>query len=92
MTTLERLTDSCGVVMAEDTNGNGVRITTKDIYYEVQRQGKILERIANSLPDTETKVDDHEVRLRRLEQRMGWIFGALGLLSALLGVFSVSLG
>ena len=89
---LERLIVGDVDVTAEDTSGNGVRITTKDIYYEVQRQGKILERIANSLPDTETKVDDHEVRLRKLEQRMGWIFGALGLLSALLGVFSVSVG
>ena len=64
----------------------------KDIYLEVQRQGRLLEKIANSLPDTESVVDDHEQRIRRLEMRMGWIFGALGLLGALLGVFSVSLG
>jgi len=74
-----------------DERTNGVRITTKDIFEEVQRQGRLLEKIANSLPDTESKVDDHEVRLRRLEMRMGWIFGALGLLGALVGVFSVSL-
>ena len=73
-----------------DERTNGVRITTKDIFEEVQRQGRLLEKIANSLPDTESKVDDHEVRLRRLEMRMGWIFGALGLLGALVGVFSVS--
>ena len=70
---------------------NGVRITTKDIFEEVQRQGRLLEKIANSLPDTESKVDDHESRIRRLEMRLGWIFGALGLLGALVGVFSVSL-
>ena len=64
----------------------------RDIYLEVQRQSKILERIANSLPDTEDKVDDHEKRLRVLEQKVGWIFGALGLLGALVGVFSISLG
>ena len=74
-----------------DERTNGVRITTKDIFEEVQRQGRLLEKIANSLTDTESKVDDHEVRLRRLEMRMGWIFGALGLLGALVGVFSVSL-
>jgi uncharacterized protein YeeX (DUF496 family) len=71
---------------------NGVRITTKDIFEEVQRQSRVLDRIAQSLPDTEDKVEDHEQRIRKLEMRMGWIFGALGLLGALLGVFSVSLG
>ncbi len=71
---------------------NGVRITTKELWIEIQRQGRLLEKIANSLPDTDSKVDDHEQRLRRLEMRMGWIFGGLGLLSALVGVFSFSLG
>lgn len=71
---------------------NGVRITTKDIFDEVQRQGRLLQKIAASLPDTEKIVEDHESRIRKLEMRMGWIFGALGLLGALLGVFSVSLG
>tara|TARA_S200002703_G_scaffold120075_1_gene105842 strand:+ start:1279 stop:1518 length:240 start_codon:yes stop_codon:yes gene_type:complete len=75
-----------------DTNSTAVKVTMKDIYLEVQRQGRLLEKIANSLPDTESVVDDHEQRIRRLEMRMGWIFGALGLLGALLGVFSVSLG
>jgi hypothetical protein len=63
----------------------------KDIFEEVQRQGRLLDKIANSLPDTETQVSDHEQRLRRLEMRMGWIFGALGLMGALVGVFSISL-
>jgi len=75
-----------------ENNTNGVRVTTRDIFDEVQRQGRLLDKIANSLPDTEKVVDDHEGRLRKLEMRMGWIFGALGLLSALVGVFSVSLG
>ena len=76
--------------MSEETNGNGVRVSMKDIYFEVQAQRKILDRIAASLPDTDARVDDHEQRLRKLEMRMGWIFGALGLLGALLGVFSFS--
>jgi len=77
--------------MTENHTG-GVRVTMKDIFEEVQRQGKLLDKIANSLPDTEGQVHDHEERLRKLEMRVGWIFGALGLLSALVGVFSVSLG
>jgi len=77
--------------MTENNHTGGVRITMKDIFEEVQRQGRLLERVANSLPDAESKVEDHEVRIRRLEMRMGWIFGGLGLLSALIGVFSFSL-
>lgn len=70
--------------MSEETNGNGVRITTRDIYFEVQRQGKILERIANSLPDTDDRVEDHETRIRKLEMRMGWAVGVFGFLAALM--------
>lgn len=73
------------------TDTGGVRVSMRDIYEEVQRQGRLLEKIANALPDAETKVNDHEIRIRRLEMRMGWIFGALGLLGALLGVFSISI-
>lgn len=74
------------------TDGNAsVRVSMRDIYQEVQRQGRVLEKIANALPDAEAKLSDHEQRLRKLETRVGWIFGGLGLLSALLGVFSFSL-
>jgi hypothetical protein len=75
-----------------EQNGATVRITTRDIYHEVQRQGRVLEKIANALPDAEAKLTDHEQRIRKLEQRVGWVFGGLGLLSALVGVFSFSLG
>ena len=78
--------------MNDDNQTNGVRITTRELYNELVRLAKLVERLANSLPDTETKVDDHEVRLRKLEQKAGWIFGALGLMGALLGVVSVSVG
>ncbi len=77
--------------MSETNGTGGVRVSMQTIFEEVQRQGRLLDRIANSLPDTETQVSDHEQRLRRLEMRMGWIFGALGLMGALVGVFSVSL-
>jgi len=78
--------------MSDDNQTNGVRITTRELYNELVRLAKLVERLANSLPDTETKVEDHEVRLRKLEQKAGWIFGALGLMGALLGVVSVSVG
>lgn len=74
-----------------ESSQSGVRVSMRDIYLEVQRQGRVLEKIANALPDAEAKVSDHEQRLRKLETRVGWIFGGLGLLSALLGVFSFSL-
>ena len=78
--------------MSDDNQTNGVRITTRELYNELVRLTKLVERLANSLPDTETKVEDHELRLRKLEQKAGWIFGALGLMGALLGVVSVSVG
>jgi hypothetical protein len=54
----------------------------RDIYLEVQRQGKLLEKIASSLPTQESKVEDHEARIRRLEMRMWQSVGAFGLLAA----------
>ena len=78
--------------MSDGVSTGGVRVSMRDIFEEVQRQGRLLDKIANTLPDTETQVRDHEMRLRRLEQRIGWIFGALGLLGAVVGVFSISLG
>lgn len=68
--------------MTENNGTGGVRITMKDIFEEVQRQGRLLEKVANSLPDTESKVDDHELRIRKLEMRMGWAVGVFGFLAA----------
>jgi len=56
----------------------------RDIYQEVQRQGRLLEKIANSLPSTEDKIDDHENRIRKLEMRMGWAVGGFGLIAAVM--------
>tara|TARA_R110000796_G_scaffold160719_1_gene277501 strand:- start:120 stop:356 length:237 start_codon:yes stop_codon:yes gene_type:complete len=69
--------------MAEDTDTVAVRVSMRDIYLEVQRQGRLLEKIANSLPDSEDKIDDHENRIRKLEMRMGWAVGGFGLLAAI---------
>ena len=62
----------------------GVKVSMRDIYLEVQRQGRLLEKIANSLPDSEAKIDDHEVRIRRLEQRMWQAIGMFGFLAAVI--------
>ena len=69
--------------MAEDTDAVAVRVSMRDIYLEVQRQGKLLEQIASSLPTQESKVNDHETRIRKIEMRMGWAVGSFGLLAAL---------
>ena len=62
----------------------GVKVSMRDIYLEVQRQGKLLEQIASSLPTQESKVEDHEVRIRRLEQRMWQAIGVFGFLAAII--------
>ena len=69
--------------MAEDMETAGVKVSMRDIYAEVQRQGKLLEKIANSLPDQESKVEDHELRIRKLEQRMWQVIGIFGFLAAI---------
>ena len=61
-----------------------VKVSMRDIYLEVQRQGKLLERVVNALPDSESKIDDHEVRIRRLEQRMWQAIGVFGFLAAVI--------
>ena len=68
--------------MSDETEGLAVRVSMRDIYLEVQRQGKLLEKIANSLPDSELKIEDHELRIRKLEMRMWQAIGAFGFLAA----------
>ena len=68
----------------ENNDTTGVRVSMRDIYAEVQRQGKLLEKIANSLPDQESKVEDHEIRIRKLEMRMWQAIGGFGFLAAVM--------
>ena len=70
--------------MADDTDTTVVKVSMRDIYLEVQRQGKLLEQIASSLPTQESKVEDHEARIRKLEMRMGWAVGGFGLVAAVM--------
>jgi len=69
--------------MTEEHDTAAVRVSMRDIYAEVQRQGKLLEKIANALPDSEDKIDDHEVRIRKLEMRMWQAIGGFGFLAAI---------
>jgi hypothetical protein len=68
--------------MSDPLETASVKVSMRDIYLEVQRQGRLLEKIANSLPDTEDTITDHETRIRRLEMRMWQSVGAFGLLAA----------
>ena len=65
-----------------DMETASVKVSMRDIYLEVQRQGRLLEKIANSLPDSEDKIEDHEKRIRALERRMWQAIGIFGLLAA----------
>jgi hypothetical protein len=69
--------------MSEEHDTQTVRVSMRDIWVEVQRQGKLLDKIANSLPDSDAKIEDHEDRIRKLEMRMGWAVGGFGLIAAL---------
>jgi CRISPR/Cas system CSM-associated protein Csm2 small subunit len=69
--------------MEDHTDTTTVKVSMRDIYQEVQRQGRLLEKIANALPDTEDKIEDHENRIRKLEQRMWQSIGAFGFLAAI---------
>jgi len=71
--------------VSDENETNTVRVSMRDIYAEVQRQGRLLEKIANALPDSEDKIEDHEIRIRKLEQRMWQAIGGFGILAAVLG-------
>jgi len=69
--------------MADEQDTGAVRVSMRDIYAEVQRQGRLLEKIANALPDSEDKIEDHEARIRKLEMRMWQAIGGFGFLAAI---------
>ena len=61
----------------------GVKVSMREIWLEQQRQGRLLEKIANALPDSEDKIEDHELRIRKLEMRMWQAIGGFGFLAAI---------
>lgn len=69
--------------MSDEQEALAVRVSTRDIYFEVQRLGKLVEKIANRLPESELKIEDHEIRIRKLEMRMWQAIGAFGFLAAI---------
>ena len=67
----------------DDTDSIGLRITLRDVYREQQEMKSLLEKLANSLPSQGETLTDHEIRIRKLEMRVGWAVGSFGLLAAL---------
>jgi hypothetical protein len=70
-------------MMEDHSDTASVKVSMRDIYTEVQRQGRLLEKIANALPDSESKIEDHELRIRKLEMRMWQAIGGFGFLAAI---------
>jgi hypothetical protein len=64
-----------------DVDEPTVKISWRDIYVEVQRQGKLLDKMVNN----HKILEDHEVRLRRLETRVGWGVGIALAVASLVG-------
>lgn len=76
--------------MAEESS---TRITLKELYLQVQKIQSMLEKLSNQFPgisdkldelekDVTTRLNDHEQRLRRVEMNLWKMFGALGLVAA----------
>lgn len=76
--------------MAEESS---TRITLKELYLQVQKIQSMLEKLSNQFPGISEKLDelekdvnnrlsDHEQRLRRVEMNLWKMFGALGLIAA----------
>lgn len=70
-----------------------LRITLKDVYTQVQEMKSLLERLAENLPTTTQKLEeheqetskifaDHESRIRKLEMRVWQIIGIAGFVAA----------
>ena len=79
--------------MAEESS---TRITLKELYIQVQKIQSMLERLSGQLPgisdkldelekDVNSRLNDHEERLRKVEMNMWKLFGALGLTAAVIG-------
>ena len=75
------------------TDESSTRITMKELYIQVQKIQSMLERLGSQLPgisdklndlenDVNVRLTDHEIRIRRIETNMWKMFGALGLVAA----------
>jgi hypothetical protein len=70
-----------------------LRITLKDVYSQVQEMKSLLERLAENLPTTAQKLEeheqetrlmlqDHETRIRKVEMRIWQIMAIAGFIAA----------
>ena len=70
-----------------------LRITLKDVYTQVQEMKSLLERLAENLPTTTQKLEeherdsakifaDHEARIRKVEMRVWQIMAVAGFVAA----------
>jgi hypothetical protein len=69
--------------MTDNNENTVVRVTVRDLYVQLQKIQSMVERISIELPDSEARIQDHEIRIRKLEMRMGWIVGGCGLIAAI---------
>jgi len=69
-------------VTTENQDTGAVRVSMKDIYFQVQKIQSMLEKLSAQLPDSEEKIDDHEKRIRALERRIWQVVGGMGLIVA----------
>lgn len=70
-----------------------LRITLKDVYTQVQEMKSLLERLAENLPTTTQRLEeheretnkifaDHEARIRKVEMRVWQIMAVAGFVAA----------
>ena len=70
-----------------------LRITLKDVYTQVQEMKSLIERLAENLPTTTQKLEeheqetakifaDHETRIRKVEMRVWQIMAVAGFVAA----------
>jgi hypothetical protein len=70
-----------------------LRITLKDVYTQVQEMKSLIERLAENLPTTTQKLEeheretakifaDHEARIRKVEMRVWQIMAVAGFVAA----------
>lgn len=69
------------------------RITLRHVWQEQQEMKELLQKVAQHLPtvaerleeherDTKKILDDHEIRIRKVEQSLWKVFGAIALVAA----------
>lgn len=87
--------------MTED--GDGIRVTLKDVHRDLQEMKQILMGLSLSMPATEDRIrkfeeqtekdfNDHEIRIRSVESRIWQAVGGFGLLAVAAPIISKLVG